>query len=84
MFRRSLSQLAFNDSYAQVEAALNGYGIAYLPEDIVLEHLASGDLVLLLDDWSPRFAGYFIYYPSRRQNLPALKVLVDALRHKAS
>jgi DNA-binding transcriptional LysR family regulator len=77
-------QLAFSNSYAQVDAALNGYGIAYLPEDIALPHLAAGELVLLLDDWSPPFAGYFIYYPSRRQNLPALKVLVDALRYKGS
>jgi DNA-binding transcriptional LysR family regulator len=44
-------------------------------------HLESGALVLLLDDWSPRFAGYHIYYPSRHQNLPALKAVVNALRH---
>ena len=61
---------------------LNGYGIAYLPEDIVDRHIASGDLVLVLDDWSPMFPGYYLYYPSRRQNLPAFKVIVDALRHK--
>ena len=37
-------------------------------------------LELLLEDWSPRFAGYHIYYPSRHQNLPAFKVVVNALR----
>lgn len=73
-------QLTFNNSYAMIDAALNGYGIAYLPEDIVLQHIAAGDLVRVLDDWSPFFAGYYIYYPSRRQNLPAFKVIVDALR----
>jgi hypothetical protein len=36
----------------------------------------------VLDDWSPTFDGYFLYYPSRRQNLPAFKVIVDALRHR--
>jgi DNA-binding transcriptional LysR family regulator len=73
-------QLTFNTSYAMIDAALNDYGIAYLPEDLVHRHIASGDLVLVLDDWSPIFAGYYIYYPSRRQNLPAFRVIVDALR----
>ena len=64
-----------------IDAALNGYGIAYLPEDLVVQHIAAGDLVQVLDDWSPFFSGYYIYYPSRRQNLPAFRVIVDALRH---
>ncbi|MBR0784131.1 LysR family transcriptional regulator [Bradyrhizobium iriomotense] len=75
-------QLTFNNSYAQVDAALKGYGIAYAPENIAQQHIASGDLVLVLDDWSPTFDGYHIYYPSRRQNAPAFKVIVDALRHR--
>lgn len=74
-------QLIFNTSYAMIDAALHGYGIAYLPEDLVDRHIASGDLILVLDEWSPKFAGYYIYYPSSRQNLPAFKVIVDALRH---
>jgi DNA-binding transcriptional LysR family regulator len=75
-------QLTFNNSYAMIDAALNGYGIAYVPEDIVALQVGLGDLVLLLDEWSPKFAGYYVYYPSRRQNLPAFKVIVDALRYK--
>lgn len=74
-------QLTFNTSYAMIDAALNGHGIAFLPEDLVDRHIASGDLILALDDWSPKFAGYYIYYPSSRQNLPAFKVIVDALRY---
>lgn len=74
-------QLTFNTSYPMIDAALKGYGIAYLPEDLVDRHIASGDLILVLDDWSPKFAGYYIYYPSSRQNLPAFKVIVDALRY---
>jgi hypothetical protein len=35
----------------------------------------------VLDEWSPTFSGYHIYYPTRRQNLPAFKAIVDALRH---
>ncbi|NIJ67373.1 DNA-binding transcriptional LysR family regulator [Sphingomonas leidyi] len=75
-------QLAFNNSYAMIDAAASGYGIAYVPESIVERHIASGELVQVLDDWSPFFDGYFLYYPSRRQNLPAFQVIVDALRHR--
>ena len=75
-------QLTFNNSYAMIDAAVSGYGIAYVPEDIVERHIAAGTLVQVLDDWSPIFDGYFLYYPSRRQNLPAFKVIVDALRHR--
>lgn len=75
-------QLTFNNSYAMIDAAANRYGIAYVPENIVERHVASGLLVQVLDDWSPFFEGYFLYYPSRRQNLPAFKVIVDALRHR--
>ena len=75
-------QLTFNNSYAMIDAALNGYGIAYLPENIVADHIKSRDLVLVLDEWSPLFDGYFIYYPSKRQNSAAFKVIVNALRHR--
>lgn len=79
---RVSGQLTFNNSYAMIDAAVNSYGIAYVPENIVERHVASGALVQVLDDWSPFFDGYFLYYPSRRQNLPAFKVIVDALRHR--
>jgi DNA-binding transcriptional LysR family regulator len=75
-------QLTFNNSYAMIDAAVNGYGIAYVPENIVERHIASGELIHVLDDWSPFFDGYFLYYPSRRQNLPAFKVIIDALRYR--
>jgi DNA-binding transcriptional LysR family regulator len=74
-------QLVFNSTLPMVNAALAGYGIAYVPEDIVAAFIAAGRLRVILDDWSPNFAGYYLYYPSRRQNSPAFKVVVDALRH---
>lgn len=74
-------QFTFNTSYAQLAAALNGYGIAYMPESIVEADIRAGRLIQVLDDWSPFFAGYFLYYPSRRQLTPAMSVIVDALRH---
>jgi DNA-binding transcriptional LysR family regulator len=73
-------QFIFNTSYAQIDAAVSGYGIAYLPENLVEQQLATGRLVRVLDDWSPMFAGYYLYYPSRRQNSPAFSIIVDALR----
>uniref|UniRef100_A0A9E8CTJ6 LysR family transcriptional regulator n=1 Tax=Bosea sp. NBC_00436 TaxID=2969620 RepID=A0A9E8CTJ6_9HYPH len=79
---RVSGQLTFNNSYAMIDAAVSGYGIAYVPDDIVEQQITSGTLVQVLDDWSPFFDGYFLYYPSRRQNLPAFKVIVDVLRHR--
>ncbi|QPB24033.1 LysR family transcriptional regulator [Rhizobium sp. 007] len=73
-------QLTFSTSYAMIDAAVNGYGIAYVPEDIVAREIASGHLVQVLDDWSPAFPGYYLYYPSRKQNSPAFKVVVEGLR----
>lgn len=75
-------QLTFNNSYAMIDAAVSGLGIAYVPEDTVAHLIKSGALEPVLDDWSPLFDGYFLYYPSRRQNLPAFQIVVNALRHR--
>lgn len=77
-------QLTFNTSYPMVNASLKGYGIAYVPEDLVMEHVTAGRLIPILEDWSPPFPGYYIYYPSRHQNSLAFKVVVDALRFSKS
>ena len=76
-------QLTFNNSYAMIDAVVNDYEIAYVPENIVERQIASGSLAQILDDWSPFFDGYFLYYPTRRQNLPAFNVIVEALRYRA-
>lgn len=75
-------QLAFNDLALILNAALCGFGMAYLPEDQVKAHLADGRLIKVLDDWCPPFPGYHLYYPSRRQPTPAFALLVDALRYR--
>ena len=75
-------QLTYNSTLPMVEAAVAGYGIAYVPEDIVAEHVAAGRLQVALEEWSPPFTGYYLYYPSRRQNAPAFKVILEALRHR--
>lgn len=79
---RVAGQLIFSTSYAQIDAALCGYGIAYLPENLVTAHIAAGRLVQVLDAWSPTFSGYHLYYPSRRQTSPAFQVIVEALRQR--
>jgi DNA-binding transcriptional LysR family regulator len=75
-------QLVFNNIALRTEAALGGFGVAYLPEDQVRPHLAAGKLVRVLADWCPPFPGYHLYYPSRRQNSPAFALLVEALRYR--
>lgn len=75
-------QLVFNGTYQMLNAALAGFGLAYVPEDLASPHLAKGRLVRVLEDWCPPFAGWHLYYPSRRQPSPAFKLLVEALRYR--
>jgi DNA-binding transcriptional LysR family regulator len=79
---RVAGQLTFNSSYPMVDAAVKGLGVAYVPDDLVAAELSAGTLVTLLEDWTPPFPGYYLYYPSRHQNAPAFRVVVDALRQK--
>jgi DNA-binding transcriptional LysR family regulator len=79
---RVQGQLTFNGTYQMLAAALDGCGVAYLPEDLALEHVAAGRLCWVLQDWFPTFPGLHIYYPSRRQSSRALSLLVDALRYR--
>jgi DNA-binding transcriptional LysR family regulator len=75
-------QLTFNSIALILGAALDGFGLAYLPEGQMRAHLADGRLVRVLADWCPPFPGYHLYYPSRRQPTPAFALLVDALRYR--
>jgi DNA-binding transcriptional LysR family regulator len=75
-------QLIFNNLALRVHAALDGVGLAYVPADHVSEHIEDGRLIRVLADWCPRFPGYHLYYPSRRQPTPAFAVVVDALRFR--
>jgi DNA-binding transcriptional LysR family regulator len=75
-------QLVFNASPQILNAALAGFGVAYLPEDLVAPYLEQKRLTRVLEDWCTTFPGYHLYYPSRRQSSPAFSLLVDALRYK--
>jgi DNA-binding transcriptional LysR family regulator len=76
-------QLVFNTTPQMLRGALAGFGLAYVPEDLVQEHVAEGLLKRVLEDWCPTFPGYHLYYPSRRQSSPAFALVVDALRYRA-
>ncbi len=75
-------QLVLNNIAPRLNAALAGFGLAYVPEDQVQTYLADGRLIRVLADWCPPFSGYHLYYPSRRQPTPAFALLVDALRYR--
>ena len=75
-------QLVFNGTFQMLNAALAGFGLAYVPEDVARPHLAKGRLRQVLDEWCPLYSGYHLYYPSRRQSTPAFTLLVDALRYR--
>jgi DNA-binding transcriptional LysR family regulator len=76
-------QLVFNNSYDVINAVLEGFGLAYVPEEIVAPHIAKGRLKRVLEKWCPYWEGFHLYYPSRRQSSPAFVAVVDALRHRA-
>jgi DNA-binding transcriptional LysR family regulator len=75
-------QLVFNGTAPMLDAALAGFGLAYVPEDAVQTQIADGHLIRVLADWCPSYPGYHLYYPSRRQPTPAFALLVNALRYR--
>lgn len=74
-------QLVFNNLALRIQSALDGLGLAFLPEDQVREHIDQGRLISVLEEWCPTESGYRLYYPSRRHPSSAFTLLVDALRY---
>jgi DNA-binding transcriptional LysR family regulator len=75
-------QLVFNGTTQTLNAALAGFGLASVPEDLAQPYIVKGQLKRVLEDWCPPFSGYHLYYPSRRQSSAAFALLVDALRYR--
>ena len=75
-------QLVFNNIAMRLESALQGLGLAYMPEDAVRPHIEQGHLIRVLEDWCEPYSGYHLYYPSRRQSSPAFTLLREALRYR--
>jgi DNA-binding transcriptional LysR family regulator len=76
-------QLTFNSLRQRIDAAVVGFGLAYVPEDSVQNELADGRLVQVLDAWCNTFPGYYLYYPSRKQHTTAFSLFIDALRYSS-
>jgi DNA-binding transcriptional LysR family regulator len=79
---RVSGQITYNGVYHLLDAALDGFGLSYVPADITAPYVADGRLIHVLEDWSPRFPGFHLYYPNRRQASPAFALLVEALRYR--
>jgi DNA-binding transcriptional LysR family regulator len=75
-------QFTCNGAYQMINAAIDGAGLAFVPDDLVAAHVAQGRLVRVMEDWCPTFPGYHIYYTSRREMSRAMAVVVDALRYR--
>ena len=72
--------LIVDDVETLVRAAIDGIGLAFVSDERVAPQLAAGELIRVLADWCQPFPGFFLYYPSRRQQPAALSALIDALR----
>lgn len=75
-------QTVFNNTFLMRQAALDGQGLAYLPLDIVQADIEAGRLLPMLENWWPRLPGHHLYYTSRRQVAPAMKLVIEALRYR--
>jgi DNA-binding transcriptional LysR family regulator len=73
-------RVTVNDIGLAARAAVDGLGIAYLLEAQAEPYLRSGQLIRILEDWSPSFEGLVVYYPGHRQVPAALRALIDMLR----
>ena len=74
-------QVTFNGAYQMLNAALSGYGLAFLPEAMTQPEVDAGRLRRVMDDCCPVFPGLYAYYPSRRHSSRALQIVIEALRH---
>lgn len=76
-------RLVFNNIYDIIDAARDGFGLAFVPEDLVRADVEAGALQVVMEDHAPVWEGFHLYYPSRRQHAPAFAELVKALRHRS-
>jgi DNA-binding transcriptional LysR family regulator len=74
------SKITVDEGRAMLALALGGAGLMYGAEPILAPYCASGDLRLVLEDWSTTGPGYHIYYSSRRQVPTGLRLLIELLR----
>lgn len=76
-------QWTFNNTYHKLDAAIAGYGLAHLPEDMARLHVEAGRLQWVLQPWWPHYVGLHAYYPSGKQMSRAMRLVLEALRWQA-
>lgn len=76
-------QLVFNSIMHMMNGAIDGIGLAYVPEALAAPYIADGRLKEVLADWCPYFQGYHLYYPNRRQTSPAFTAFIEAMRYRS-
>ncbi len=79
---RVSGQVTFNGAYQMLNAALSGYGLAFLPAEMTQPYVDSGRLREVMADCCPHFPGLHAYYPSHRNASRAMRVVIDAIRHR--
>lgn len=72
--------LVLDDEDLVMQAALDGAGLALVAEHRAAPHLATGHLLRIMEDWTPPFPGFFLYYPHRKQQPAALTAVIDTFR----
>ena len=72
--------LILDDVDLVIRAAVDGAGLAFMAEDRITDYLSDGSLERVLEDWCPPFPGFFLFYPSRRQQPAAMTALIETLR----
>jgi DNA-binding transcriptional LysR family regulator len=73
-------EITTNDMWLMIRTACAGGGITFGMEETFRPYVASGQLVPLLEDYCPTFAGFFLYFPNRRNLAPKLRALVDHVK----
>ncbi|WP_090060140.1 LysR family transcriptional regulator [Celeribacter neptunius] len=76
-------QACFNTINPVMRAAIDGHGLALIPERLAKPHLDSGALQICLGDYSPYFPGFHLYYPSRQRPSSAFSLVLEVLRERA-
>ena len=77
---RVTGQVTFSGAYQMLNAALSGYGLAFLPEELTQPHVKTGHLRRVMDKFCPDFPALHAYYPSRRNSSRAMRLVIDAMR----
>lgn len=80
---RVAGQAIFDSIFPILHAAVDGTGLAYVPEDLAQPYIDAGQLQVVLSDWCPSIQGYHLYYPNRRLASPAFAKFLEAIRHRS-